>query len=408
MTMATRSVTIRDFVIFQLKLASTASRTWRSSACPSAPSSWTSSPARGAARGSSIRCSTQRAVRPLARTSTAPSSAWTTRTTTTVSSAPARRAPTRSWARSSSWSAVATTPSRRAGQGGRPRERRAVGSEVRPWRPPTFAGRRCLQIGAVFARHSERGSTVLRRSTARLRSPLVPVSPPFPPSPRYRRTRTEADRLRVQAVEVRRAVRVDGVLDDEVWSRARPVSGLRAGGAQRRPVGHRADRGPHRLRRGQPLHRRVPPRRRRRTAGGHGHQEGLRRDGAGRLLRDPGHLPRPSERLRLHHQPRGRAGGLAGGQRGARDQHELGRGLARPLPAGGRRVDHGDGHPVPGAALRRGRRPALGDQLQPPHPAQERAGLLVSRARAPTPSPGCPWPETCTGCPRPPAGATCA
>jgi hypothetical protein len=39
-------------------------------------------------------------------------------------------------------------------------------------------------------------------------------------------TRSDGDRLRVDAVESTDGVRVDGVLDEEVWSRARPVSGF--------------------------------------------------------------------------------------------------------------------------------------------------------------------------------------
>ena len=39
-------------------------------------------------------------------------------------------------------------------------------------------------------------------------------------------TRSDADRLRVDAVEVREPIRLDGVLDDEVWQRARPVTGF--------------------------------------------------------------------------------------------------------------------------------------------------------------------------------------
>jgi hypothetical protein len=39
-------------------------------------------------------------------------------------------------------------------------------------------------------------------------------------------SRSEADRLRLDAVEVREPVRLDGVLDDEVWQRARPVTGF--------------------------------------------------------------------------------------------------------------------------------------------------------------------------------------
>ena len=39
-------------------------------------------------------------------------------------------------------------------------------------------------------------------------------------------TRSESDRLRVDAAAVTEPVRVDGVLDDEVWRRARPVTGF--------------------------------------------------------------------------------------------------------------------------------------------------------------------------------------
>jgi len=39
-------------------------------------------------------------------------------------------------------------------------------------------------------------------------------------------TRSEADRLRLDAAEVHEPIRVDGVLDDEVWQRARPVGGF--------------------------------------------------------------------------------------------------------------------------------------------------------------------------------------
>jgi len=39
-------------------------------------------------------------------------------------------------------------------------------------------------------------------------------------------SRSEADRLRLDAVEVREPLRLDGVLDDEVWQRARPVTGF--------------------------------------------------------------------------------------------------------------------------------------------------------------------------------------
>jgi hypothetical protein len=39
-------------------------------------------------------------------------------------------------------------------------------------------------------------------------------------------TRSDGDRPRVEAVEARDGVRIDGVLDDEVWSRAQPVTGF--------------------------------------------------------------------------------------------------------------------------------------------------------------------------------------
>ncbi len=39
-------------------------------------------------------------------------------------------------------------------------------------------------------------------------------------------TRSEQDRLRIEAVEAVHGVRIDGALDDEVWQRAKPVSGF--------------------------------------------------------------------------------------------------------------------------------------------------------------------------------------
>jgi hypothetical protein len=66
----------------------------------------------------------------------------------------------------------------------------------------------------------------VRRSSCTILSVAVFLSATTPALAQVSATRSEADRLRVEAAEATGGVRVDGVLDDEVWSRARPVTGF--------------------------------------------------------------------------------------------------------------------------------------------------------------------------------------
>ncbi len=66
----------------------------------------------------------------------------------------------------------------------------------------------------------------MRRSSPTLLSIAVCLIAATPALAQVAATRSEGDRLRIDAVEAEAGVRVDGVLDDEVWSRARPVTGF--------------------------------------------------------------------------------------------------------------------------------------------------------------------------------------
>ncbi|HSG09213.1 MAG TPA: DUF5916 domain-containing protein [Longimicrobiales bacterium] len=66
----------------------------------------------------------------------------------------------------------------------------------------------------------------MRRSARLLLAFGLTLAGGLPASAQIAASRSEADRLRVEAVEVREPLRLDGVLDDEVWQRARPVTGF--------------------------------------------------------------------------------------------------------------------------------------------------------------------------------------
>jgi len=69
----------------------------------------------------------------------------------------------------------------------------------------------------------------LRRSCSILSPAVVVLLTAVSPAPALSQvsaTRSETDRLRIEAVQATEGVRVDGVLDDAVWSRATPVSGF--------------------------------------------------------------------------------------------------------------------------------------------------------------------------------------
>ena len=109
-------------------------------------------------------------------------------------------------------------------------------------------------------------------------------------------------------------------------------------------------------------------------------EEGLQHRRQRRLPHRPRHVPRRPQRLPVRHQSRGREMGLADGQRGTRQQRELGRHLGREDADHRDRLVRGDLDSVPHAEVRRRRSAGVGDQLRAQAAAAQRRQLLVAAA----------------------------
>ena len=103
-------------------------------------------------------------------------------------------------------------------------------------------------------------------------------------------------------------------------------------------------------------------------------------DGERRLPDHPRHVPRRAQRLSVRDQSRRRQVGRADGQRGAREQRELGRHLGRGDAHHRDRLVRGDPDSLPDAEVQRRRFADLGHQLRAEAAAAERRQLLGAAA----------------------------
>ena len=185
--------------------------------------------------------------------------------------------------------------------------------------------------------------------------------------------RSTDGRLVITAIEAPGGIRVDGVIDDEAWERARPISGfVQSEPAEGQPA-TAADRGADRVRRRQPLHRRACC-----STPADLVVTDIRKDfgdgRSGHLRSDHRHLRRSQQRLRVQRPiPKARAPTRRSPTKAARSTRA---GTPCGTCGRGRWTDGWTvemAHPVPLAALPGRRREGVGHQLQPADSPQERS-----------------------------------
>ena len=174
------------------------------------------------------------------------------------------------------------------------------------------------------------------------------------------------------------APKIDGRMDDEVWTAGARVGPLHPARAAFRRAGHRAHRVPHPLRRPDALLRHLGVRR---QSGRHHRErdEARFRPEQGRPDQDrPRHVSRSPQRVLLQHQPARRRQGRQLGRERPHDQLRLERGLggARPAATPGAGTSRSRFRSASSASRRSPGETVVGPERLPDRPAQARRGLL--------------------------------